>query len=62
MLIDCNQCAMQHTNACNDCVVTALFEIGPVELDEREMTALENLADQGLVPKLRLIPTDRKVS
>ena len=26
MLIDCDQCAMQHTSACDDCVVTFLLE------------------------------------
>lgn len=62
MLIDCDQCAMQHTSACDDCVVTALFEIGPVELSDDEVTALGNLAETGLVPKLRLVPTDRRAS
>lgn len=62
MRIDCDQCAMQYTSACDDCVVSILFQIGPVELNDEEVGALDNLADQGLVPKLRLVPTERRVS
>ena len=62
MLIDCDVCAMKNTSACDDCVVSVLFQIGPVELSEDEMTALDNLAVTGLVPKLRLVPTDRQAS
>jgi hypothetical protein len=56
MLIDCDDCLAQHTEACDDCVVTFLLREGPVELDETEMTALERLADVGLAPRLRLVP------
>jgi hypothetical protein len=62
MLIDCEMCAMKNTSACDDCVVSVLLQIGPVELSEEEVTALDNLADTGLVPKLRLVPTDRRAS
>lgn len=62
MLIDCDQCAMQHTSACDDCVVSVLLQMGPVELSEDEMAALDNLAETGLVPRLRLVPTDRRAS
>jgi hypothetical protein len=31
-------------------------------LSEEEVIALDNLADTGLVPKLRLVPTDRRAS
>ncbi len=62
MLIDCEQCAMQDTSACDDCVVTFLLGGGPVELDESEEMALTNLAGEGLVPRLRLVPTERRVS
>jgi hypothetical protein len=62
MIIDCDQCAMQNTSACDDCVVSVLFQIGPVDLSDQEVEALENLADHGLVPKLRLVPTERRVS
>lgn len=62
MHIDCGQCAMQHTSACDDCVVTFLLSGGPLELDDAEEQALGNLAGEGLVPKLRLIPTEREAS
>lgn len=62
MVIDCDQCAMQNTSACDDCVVSVLFQIGPVDLSSAEVEAIENLAEQGLVPKLRLVPTERRVS
>ena len=64
MLIDCNSCEMQHTNACDDCVVRVLLDdLGPraderpqVAVSDRELDALANLADQGLVPHLKLVP------
>lgn len=62
MLIDCDVCAMKNTSVCDDCVVSVLFQIGPVELSDDEVTALDNLAETGLVPKLRLVPTDRRAS
>ena len=60
MLIDCNECAMQHTPACDDCVVGVLLRDSdePVALDEAETAALDNLAEVGLVPRLRLVPRD----
>ena len=60
MQIDCGQCAMRDTSACDDCVVTFLLLDGPVELDESEVSALANLAGEGLVPRLRLVPTERQ--
>lgn len=58
MLIDCDDCVMQGTDACHDCVVTFLLAdvAGPLELDAERTEALDVLADAGLVPKLRLIP------
>ncbi len=58
MLIDCNECAMQDTSACDDCVVGVLLRDsdGPVVLDEAEAEALDHLAQAGLVPRLRLVP------
>ena len=65
MIIDCDECVMQHTSACDDCVVTVLLaghaprQSGPtlrrVELDDAETDAIDNLADAGLVPRLRLL-------
>lgn len=58
MIIDCDRCVMQHTVACDDCVVTAFFGVvadRPVHLDETERTALLNLSEVGLVAPLRLV-------
>ena len=59
MLIDCEQCAMLDTSACDDCVVTCLLGDGPVDLSENQTQAINNLADGGLVPRLRLISVER---
>ncbi len=63
MLIDCDTCAMQHTSACDECIVTVLLEGATdtpppvrVDLDPAETRALENLAEAGLVAPLRLVP------
>ncbi|MCB2223682.1 MAG: hypothetical protein KQH83_05845 [Actinobacteria bacterium] len=58
MLIDCNECAMQDTRACHDCVVThVLHDLSrPLELDDDHAEALELLAEEGMVPVLRLLP------
>lgn len=56
MIIDCDCCAMQGTHACDDCLVTALFMPGPIEVDDEEEAALEALVEAGLVPRLRLVP------
>ena len=58
MLVDCDECVMQHTDACSDCVVSAILQIqpGPLDLEEPEVTALESMAELGLVPNLRLVP------
>lgn len=60
MLIDCDTCVMQHTNACDDCIVTAIFGIddGKVEFGDAETIALQNLADAGVVAPLRLVRKD----
>jgi hypothetical protein len=57
MLIDCHECVMQGTDACQDCVVTFLLDApGPaVTLDGFEAEALRNLAEAGLIAPLRLI-------
>jgi hypothetical protein len=57
MLIDCDSCAVRGP-ACGDCVVSVLLGTPPtgVELDDAERQALLNLADAGLVPRLRLVP------
>jgi hypothetical protein len=53
---------MQHTSACDDCVVTVVLGRGatPLELDEDERDALDNLAEAGLVAPLRLVPREER--
>lgn len=60
MRIDCDECAMQYTVTCNDCVVSFLLNDsdGPVEIDSAEAVALSAMADAGLVPRLRLVRHD----
>lgn len=59
MRIDCDECAMQHTDACPDCVVTFLCAREPddaVVIDVHEERELRTLHEAGLVPKLRHVP------
>lgn len=58
MIIDCDECSMQHTSACSECVVSVLLhQMGqPVVISGEEQLALANLADAGLVAPLRLVP------
>jgi hypothetical protein len=62
--IDCDECAMQHTTACADCVVTFLCdrpEGAAVVLQLAEARALRVLADAGLAPALRHRPQGEAV-
>lgn len=68
MIIDCDGCAVRG-DACGDCVVGVLLGIpepatrpgeappgaSMLQLDAPERRALDVLADQGLVPRLRLV-------
>ena len=54
--IDCEECVMQHTAACDDCVVSFIVGREPGEavvFDVAEARALRNLSAAGLVPGLR---------
>jgi hypothetical protein len=54
--IDCDECVMQGTGACEDCVVTFLIERDPaaaVVIDAAEARAVRLLGRAGLVPTLR---------
>jgi hypothetical protein len=54
--IDCRECVMQHTAACEDCVVTFIVGREPGEaivFDVAEERALRTLSSAGLVPALR---------
>ena len=56
LVIDCDQCAMQDTDACADCVVTYICSREPgdaVVVDVDEFRALRLLSESGLVPELR---------
>ena len=56
MRIDCDDCRMQHTSVCDDCVVTFIVGREPgdaVIIDVEEERAVRLLARAGLVPGLR---------
>jgi len=57
MFIDCNDCSQQHTEVCQDCVVTHVLRdlSGLLEMDPDQAEALDILVDAGLVSPLRLI-------
>jgi hypothetical protein len=59
MVIDCDECVMQATEACDDCVVTHILEREPghaVVLDLNAERALRTMSDVGLVPGLLHLP------
>lgn len=58
VVIDCDDCAVRGA-ACSDCVVSVLLGVPTTLLDD-ERAALENLADAGLAPRLRLVPIHRR--
>ena len=64
MIIDCDDCSLQHTSACSDCVVNVLLhKMGePVVLSAEEQAALGNLAEAGMVAPLRLVPLSEGVA
>jgi hypothetical protein len=54
--IDCDSCAMQHSSACDDCVVSFLLDREPddaVVIDADEARAIRLLEQAGLLPTLR---------
>jgi len=54
--IDCDECAMQGTSACDDCVVTFICSREPGEavvVDVAEARAIRLLSGAGLLPELR---------
>jgi hypothetical protein len=56
LVIDCGDCAMQHSEVCADCMVTYICSREPddaVVIDVAEVRALRLLAETGLVPELR---------
>jgi hypothetical protein len=64
MRIDCDECRMQDTEACADCVVTFIVGREPgdaVVIDVAEARAVRLLAQAGLVPDLRHEPSESAV-
>lgn len=56
VMIDCDECVLQATDACEDCVVSFLCgaEAGtPVVVDFAEARAMRQLNEAGLAPPLR---------
>jgi hypothetical protein len=54
--IDCDECVMAGTSACDDCVVTFIVNREPgdaIVVDAAEERALRALGAGGLVPRLR---------
>jgi hypothetical protein len=54
--VDCDECTLQHTSACDDCLVTFLLDREPgdaVVIDAAEARAVRLLERAGLVPNLR---------
>jgi hypothetical protein len=57
--IDCDECTMQGTHACDDCVVTFICSRAPndaVVIDAAEARAMRTMAEVGLAPPLRHRP------
>lgn len=62
LTIDCDECSMQGTDACADCVVTFLCGRDArtaVVIDIAEARAVRLLGDAGLVPMLRHVAKRR---
>ena len=56
LTIDCAECSLEGTDACDDCVVTFLCSRAPDEavvIDVAEARAVRLLSRAGLVPSLR---------
>lgn len=56
MEISCDECVMQHTDTCRDCVVTFICDRTPGEavvIDAAELRAVRLMGQVGLVPPLR---------
>ena len=58
VVISCDECMMQHTDACEDCVVSFICDREPDEavvIDVVEARAVRLLGEAGLVPRLRQV-------
>ena len=57
--VSCDDCRMDGSSACSDCVVTFIVDREPgdaVIIDIEEIRAVRLLAGAGLVPRLRHVP------
>lgn len=58
MLISCDTCVMRHSEHCKDCVVQAVVAPSPrkgaLVIDAEEERALRELAEAGLIPRIRM--------
>lgn len=57
--INCDDCVMSATSACDDCMVSFLMNREPgdaIVIDVAEERAVRMLAKAGLVPELRHLP------
>lgn len=60
IVIDCGRCAMRGVG-CADCAISVLLNAPPtIEWDEDELSAIDALADGGLIPRLRHAPITRR--
>ena len=57
MHIDCADCAMQHTDACSDCIVTYLLDRpeGAIVFDVAEERAIRALQTGGHIADTRFV-------
>jgi hypothetical protein len=55
MIVDCNDCSMQGTDACDDCVVSFILDRrdGAVVFDAAEERTIRAMTKAGLLPLLR---------
>jgi hypothetical protein len=56
LVISCDECVMQHTDACDDCLVSFILDRRPGEavvIDVEEARAVRMLTSVGLVPAPR---------
>jgi hypothetical protein len=62
LVISCQDCVMQHTDHCGDCVVTFFCDERteqPVVVEAGEAQIVDLLIGAGLVPGLRQVPRTR---
>ena len=56
MIINCDRCTMHETEACHDCVVSALVGSGGIlALADEEKQAMDEMSRVGLIPPIRLV-------